>query len=133
MFYIVTDLLNKLKGQNSIFCPFFKRWKKGCKNKLLEDKKIKLDDTLLTYKKGFKWNTLPYTEIINAYLRIEEVNGRLCCGVASFDMHFLMLKTKSGELIKVEGSSKEIVKEILEVLSQKNDEIMIGFNKDNDK
>ena len=100
---------------------------------MLEDKKIKLYDTSLTYKKGFKWNALPYTEIINAYLRIEEVNGRLCCGVASFDMHFLMLKTKSGELIKVEGSSKEIVKEILDVLSQKNSEIVIGFNKDNDK
>lgn len=100
---------------------------------MLEDKKIKLDDTLLTYKKGLKWNALPYTEITNAYLRIEEVNGRLCCGVASFDMHFLVLKTKSGELIKIEGSSKEIVKEILDVLSQKKSEIVIGFNKDNDK
>lgn len=100
---------------------------------MVADKKIRLDETLLTYKKGFKWITIPYKEITNAYLRIEEVNGRLCCGVASFDMHFLMLKTKSGELIKIEGSSTEIVKEILDVLSQKNSEIVIGFNKDNDK
>ena len=100
---------------------------------MVQDKKIKLDEKLLTYKKGFKWNTQPYSEIMNAYLRMDEVNGRICCGVASFDMHFLMLKTKSGELIKVEGSSKEIVKEILEVLSQKNGDIMIGFNKGNDK
>ena len=100
---------------------------------MVEDKKIKLDEELLTYKKGFKWNTLPYTEIVNAYLRIEEVNGRLCCGVASFDMHFLMLKTKSGDLIKIECISKEIVKEILELLSQKNSEIVIGFNKDTNK
>ena len=127
---MVTNLVKNVKGQDSIFCPFFQ--KKG-KNKVVEDKRIRLDEELLTYKKGFKWNTLPYTEIINAYLRIEEVNGRLCCGVASFDMHFLMLKTKSGDLIKVEGSSKEIVKEMLDILSQKNSEIVIGFNKDNDK
>ena len=99
---------------------------------MVEDKRIKLNDELLTYKKGFKWNSLPYTDIINAYLRIEGVNGRICCGVASFDMHFLMMKTKSGELIKVEGSSKEIVKQILDELSQKNSEIVIGFDKDKD-
>ena len=124
--------MNKLKGQNSFSVPFFKKWKKGW-YKLVEDKRIKLNEELLTYKKGFKWNSLPYTDIINAYLRIEGVNGRICCGVASFDMHFLMMKTKSGELIKVEGSSKEIVKQILDELSQKNSEIVIGFNKDNDK
>lgn len=96
----------------------------------MEDKKIKLDEQVLTYKKGLKWYPLPYQEITNAYLRIEEVNGRLCCGVASFDLHFLMLKTKSGELIKIECSSKEIVKNLLEELKQKNEEIVIGYTKD---
>ena len=96
----------------------------------MEDKKIKLDQQILKYKKGLKWYPLPYQEITNAYLRIEEVNGRLCCGVASFDMHFLMLKTKSGELIKLECSSKEIVKSLLEELKQKNKEIVIGYTKD---
>lgn len=96
----------------------------------MEDKKIKLGDQVITYKKGLKWYPLQYEEITNAYLRIEEVNGRLCCGVASFDMHFLMLKTKTDELIKIECSSKEIVKSLLEELKQKNDEIVIGYVKD---
>ena len=96
----------------------------------MQDKKIRIDDQVLTYKKGLKWYTLPYEEITNAYLRIEEVNGRLCCGVANFDMHFLVLKTKSGESIKIEGSSKDIVKQILDELVQKNDKLVIGFNKD---
>lgn len=106
--------------------PFFKK----SRGKVMEDKKIKLDEQVLTYKKGLKWHTLPYVEITNAYLRIEEVNGRLCCGVASFDMHFLVLKTKAGDSIKIEGSSKEIIKQMLEELPQKNEEIVIGFNKD---
>lgn len=93
----------------------------------MEDKKIKLKDQELIYRKGFKWHALPYTEIEQAYLRIEEVNGRLCCGVANFDMYFLMLKTKSNTLIKIESSAKDIVKELLEELKARNNQIKIGY------
>lgn len=95
----------------------------------MEDKRIKLQEQEVEYKKGFKWYTLPYTDIVQAYLRVEEVNGKLCCGVASFDMFFLMMKTKEEELIKVEATSKEIVKEMLEVLKEKNTGIEIGYKK----
>ena len=95
----------------------------------MEDKRIKLQEQEVEYKKGFKWYALPYTDIVQAYLRVEEVNGKLCCGVASFDMFFLMMKTKEEELIKVEATSKEIVKEMLEVLKEKNPEIEIGYKK----
>lgn len=93
-----------------------------------ETQKIKLEDSRLVYKKGFKWHTVPYSSIINAYMRIEEVNGRLCCGVASFDMHFLMLKTASG-LIKIELESKNIVKAMLDALHSRNPQIEIGYRK----
>lgn len=95
----------------------------------MEDKRIKLQEQEIEYKKGFKWYTLPYADIVQAYLRVEEVNGKLCCGVASFDMFFLMMKTREEELIKVEATSKEIVKEMLEVLKEKNPEIEIGYKK----
>lgn len=95
----------------------------------MEDKRIKLGDRELTYKKGFKWFSLPYTEITNAYLRIEEVKGKLCCSVANFDMYFLMLKTTSEDLIKIEASSQEIVKRMLDELKSKNEKISIGFKK----
>lgn len=97
-----------------------------------ETKKIKLEETQLSYKKGFKWCGVPYNSITNAYMRIEEVNGRLCCGVASFDMHFLMLKTESG-LVKIELESKEIVKAVLEELHSRNPQIEIGYHKPEEK
>lgn len=96
----------------------------------MEDKKIKLGEQELTYRRGIKWYTLPYEEITHAYLRIEEVKGRLCCGVASFDMHFLMLKTSAGELLKLEASSREIVKQMLDELKEKNPNVSIGFKKE---
>lgn len=95
----------------------------------MEDKKIKLLEQEVEYKKGLKWYKLPYSDIKQAYLRVEEVNGKLCCGVANFDMFFLVIKTKEEKLLKIEASSKEIVKEILEFLQEKNPEIEVGFKK----
>ncbi|MDD6491444.1 MAG: hypothetical protein PUG54_04340 [Firmicutes bacterium] len=95
----------------------------------MEDKKIKLQEQQIEYKKGLKWYSLFYKDIKQAYLRIEEVNGRLCCGVANFDMYFLVLITKEGKDIKVEASSEKIVKEMLSVLKEKNPELEIGFKK----
>lgn len=95
----------------------------------MEDKKIRLQDSVIEYKKGFKWYTLPYEAIKQAYLRVEEVNGRLCCGVASFDMFFLMMRMTKEELIKVEATSKEIVKQMLNEIKKKNDDVEIGYKK----
>ena len=91
--------------------------------------KIVLQEKELEYKKGFKWCTLPYPEISKAYLRIEEVKGRLCCGVANFDLYFLMLQTKEGELLKLEVPSQELAKEMLEELETKNPAIEVGYKK----
>ena len=96
----------------------------------MEDKRIRLEETELAYKKGFKWHNMSYTEIKQAYMRIEEVRGRLCCGVANFDMYFLMLKTMDDTLVKIEVTSRELVKQALEILQQKNENIEIGYKKE---
>ncbi len=93
------------------------------------DRKLELKDTSLTYKKSFRWNELAYEAIERAYLRVEAVNARMCCGVANFDMHFLMLKQKDGKLAKIQFERGETVEEILAKISEKNDKIIIGFNK----
>ena len=95
----------------------------------MEDTRIKLNEQTLEYKKGFKWHMLSYQDIRQAYLRIEEARGKLCCGVAYFETYYLMLKKPDEELLKIEVSSKAIAKRILEVLKEKNSEIEIGLKK----
>ncbi|MBQ8597683.1 MAG: hypothetical protein IJ409_07845 [Lachnospiraceae bacterium] len=96
----------------------------------MEDTRLKLHEHDLEYRKNLKWYTLSYQEITQAYLRIEEARGKLCCGVASFETPFLVLKKKDDTLLKIEASSKEIVKEILAALEEKNAGIEIGFKKE---
>ena len=95
----------------------------------INDKRIRFTDQSVTYKKGFKWLLLPYTEIVQAYMRIEEVNSKMCCGTANFDMHFLMLKVQSGELLKIPTTSRKITEQMLEDLHVLNPNIEIGYNK----
>ncbi|MCM1125769.1 MAG: hypothetical protein NC429_04800 [Lachnospiraceae bacterium] len=97
---------------------------------IMEDYKVKLGEQELSYRRGFKWYALPYEDITHAYLRIEEVRSKLCCAMANLDMHFLVLKTKKGELLKLEASSKESVKRMLDELKQKNPDVSIGFKKE---
>lgn len=103
--------------------------RKECGMEKLIDKRIKFHEQELEYKRGLKWYILPYSEISHAYLRIEEIKGRLCCGVANFDMNFLVIKTKSGEIHKIEVTSKELVKEMLQELQIRNSEIEVGYKK----
>lgn len=98
----------------------------------ISDKRICFTDQSIEYKKGFKWLSLPYTEISQAYMRIEEVNSKMCCGTANFDMHFLMLKTRSGELLKIPVTSRTLTEQMLENLRTANAEIEIGYKKNAD-
>ena len=95
----------------------------------MEDRKIRMKEQELTYKMGFKLHNLPYAYIVQDYMRIEEVNGKMCCGVANFNMHFLMLRTRSGELLKMDATAREKVEQMLKELKQKNPEIKIGYEK----
>lgn len=96
----------------------------------MEDTRIKLHDKEFEYRKNLKWYTLSYDEIAQAYLRIEEVNSKICCGTASFETPFIVLKLKDERMLKIEASSKEAVKEMLAVLEEKNANIEIGYKKE---
>ena len=95
----------------------------------ISDKRIRITDQSVEYKKGFKWLSLPHTEIIQAYMRIEEVNSKVCCGTANFDMHFLMLKTRSGELLKIPVTSRVLTERMLDSLRTITPNIEIGYKK----
>lgn len=95
----------------------------------ISDRRVRLTDQNVEYKRGFKWISLPCSEILQAYLRIEEVKSKMCCGTANFDMHFLMLKTRSGDLLKLPVTSRKFVEQILESLRASYPAIEIGYKK----
>ena len=94
----------------------------------LKDLKVRLGEENLSYKKAFKWKELSYSDIRHAYLRVEEVNAKMCCGRANFDMIFLMLQTDSlPDPLKLPITKIEKGKEMLSLIHRKNPETKIGY------
>ena len=53
--------------------------------RLCEEGRVRLGESCLFFPKFSGTTYLPYSQIVNAYLRQEEVNANLCCGRANFD------------------------------------------------
>ena len=66
-----------------------------------------------------KEKPLLYSDIVHAYSQTEEVNSKAGCGVISYTVEFLYIKTRERELIKIETSSQEKAKELLQFLITK--------------
>ena len=82
--------------------------------------RVRLGESCLFFPKFSGTTYLPYSQIVNAYLRQEEVNANLCCGRANFDQFFLMVR---GQVL-----SKEKGKEALALLAAANPAIEIGYH-----
>lgn len=97
---------------------------------IITDDKIKLTEQGVEYKKKFRWHTINCADITQAYMRIEQVSTTLCCGRTNFDLHFLVMKTADGEMVKAEVTSRDLVKQMLDELKARNSSIEIGFKKE---
>lgn len=89
---------------------------------------MRLGESCLFFPKFSGTTYLPYSQIVNAYLRQEEVNANLCCGRANFDQFFLMVRGTDGQLRRGQVLSKEKGKEALALLAAANPAIEIGYH-----
>lgn len=58
--------------------------------------KLRVGSLGVYYKSGFKTRLIPYTELDRVFIRIHEVNGKLCCGSSVFQ-YFRVVFVKDGK------------------------------------
>lgn len=87
--------------------------------------KVNFTDTGIETKGVLSKKEYSFDSITNAYLRIEEIEAKVCCGRANFDRSFLVL-TVGGKEVVIEMETKAQVKHVLEKLPEKNPSIIIG-------
>lgn len=63
--------------------------------------KVKLGNDSIFWKKGLKWYVVPLDDVERAYRRVEEVNAKMCCGRADFDIQKLVLLLKDGAQLEL--------------------------------
>lgn len=70
--------------------------------------KVKLGKDVLFWKSGLRWFAVPIERVQRAYRQVELVQGRLCCGRASFDIHRLILVLTDGTELAIHIGDNEI-------------------------
>lgn len=91
----------------------------------------KIEDGKITWYSFLKKKELPVTEILWAYIQIEDATARMCCSNASFPIGRLIVVKQDGskETFQYEGTEKP--KALLEQLKEENPAIVVGYTKEN--
>lgn len=91
---------------------------------------IRFGNSFIFYQSLMKWLYVDYKDIVWAYRRTEDVQGKLCCSTAGFEVHSLMIVTKDKKRIGMPLTDKEHAMEGLEIIRKHNSFADIGFSKE---
>lgn len=81
------------------------------------------------FKKGaFGVSYVAYEDIIWAYRRIETVNGKLCCGKASFDIHHVILLLSNKKELDIRFEERAEAQALLDAIGAGNPQAEIGYS-----
>lgn len=72
---------------------------------------------------------LPYSQILRAWLRQEEVKARMCCATANFDQFYLVMACTDGQERRGRVVDKAEGQRCLDHIADKNPDVKIGYVK----
>ena len=91
--------------------------------------RVHLGDSCLFFRKFSGASYLPYSHILRAWLRQEEVRARMCCATANFDQFYLVLACADGQERQGQVEGKADGQRCLDHIAAKNPEVKIGYVK----
>ena len=91
--------------------------------------KVHLGESCLFIRKFSGTTYLPYSRIVRAWLRQEEVKARMCCATANFDQFYLVMACAGGQERRWHVTDKADGQQCLDFILEKNPEVNIGYIK----
>ena len=85
-----------------------------------------IGDLGVYYKDGFKTVYLAYSEMERAFIRIQEVNGKLCCGNTVFAYSRLVFVVNGKEYPSVMNENENAFDDALKLIAEKAPGLAIG-------
>lgn len=81
------------------------------------------------FQDGFKTKYVPYSALERAFIRIQEVNGRFCCGKAVFAYFRLILVVGGKEWGTIMSEDEKAMDDALAAIAERSPSTAIGFVK----
>lgn len=87
---------------------------------------IYVGDIGVYYRDGFRMKHIPYDFTQRVFLRIQEVNGRLCCGSTVFQYFRLVFVCGGKEIADAMSESEPAFRSALEKIKEKAPKLSFG-------
>lgn len=88
--------------------------------------KLKVGKLGVYYKDGFKTRYFAYDQLERAFIRVQDVNARMCCGQASFSYARMVLVSGGKEYADVMTENEKALDEALAAIAQAAPGLPIG-------
>lgn len=91
--------------------------------------KVLVGEKGVYYRDGFKTKYVPYDLLERAFIRVQEVNGRMCCGKAVFHYFRLVFVVGGKEWGDVISEDEKATDDALAAIAKRSPATAIGFVK----
>lgn len=91
--------------------------------------KVRVGDLGIYYRDGLRIRHVSYSEMQRAFIRIQEVNGRMCCGRATFSYFRLVFIIDGKENQDIMSEDEKAMDAALARIGEKAPGVPIGFVK----
>ena len=88
--------------------------------------KLKVGKLGAYYRDGFKTRFMAYDQLDRAFIRVQEVNGRMCCGSATFTYFRMVFVSGGKEYADVLSENEKAMDEALSAISKAAPALKIG-------
>ncbi len=79
------------------------------------------------FRDGFRTRFLDYPSLERVFIRVQQVNGRMCCGTANFEYFRLVFVRGGKEIADYMSEKGEQMDRALERIHERAPEIAVGF------
>lgn len=81
------------------------------------------------FRDGFKTRFLSYDRVERVFLRIQEVNGKLCCGSTTYAYFRLVFVVDGKEYVDYMSENEKAMRDALEAIRAAAPQVAIGYVK----
>lgn len=94
-------------------------------------KRVKIENGSMIYKSMFKEVRVPLENIVWGYLKIKDVNARMCCGNYNTEIVTVVFREASGQIHSFEDEEGKSARRLLKEMEEKNPFMAVGFTEEN--
>lgn len=94
--------------------------------------KLRVGRLAVYYRDGFRVKAIPYSRMERAFIRVQQVRGRMCCGETAFFYYRMVFLVDGKEFAEYMSEDEKAMDAALAAIHEAAPEVPVGFVKEAD-